>query len=63
MAPRASVPFTCTFCYQPSDDPPHVVGHEARLTCSPCHAALIDLAICWVCGEIVYRGDECVSLG
>ncbi|KAK2062840.1 hypothetical protein LY76DRAFT_505022 [Colletotrichum caudatum] len=60
MAPRASVPFTCTFCYQTSEDPPHVVGHGARLTCSACHAALIDLAICWVCGEIVYRGDECL---
>ncbi|GKT43939.1 uncharacterized protein ColSpa_04120 [Colletotrichum spaethianum] len=59
MAPHASVPFTCTFCYQPSEDPPHALGPEARLTCSPCHAALIDLAICWVCGEIVYRGDEC----
>ncbi|KAK2009186.1 hypothetical protein LZ32DRAFT_631078 [Colletotrichum eremochloae] len=58
MAPRASIPFTCTFCYQTSEDPPHVIGHEARLTCSACHAALIDLAICWVCGEIVYRGDD-----
>ncbi|KAK1983683.1 hypothetical protein LZ30DRAFT_748422 [Colletotrichum cereale] len=58
MAPRASVPFTCTFCYQTSEDPPHVLGHEARLTCSACHAALIDLAICWVCGEVVYRGDD-----
>ncbi|EFQ28505.1 hypothetical protein CGRA01v4_07307 [Colletotrichum graminicola] len=57
MAPRASVSFTCTFCYQTSEDP-HVVGHEARLACSACHAALIDLAICWVCGEIVYRGDD-----
>ncbi|KAK1598606.1 uncharacterized protein LY79DRAFT_505902 [Colletotrichum navitas] len=57
MAPRASVPFTCTFCYQTSEDP-HVVGHEARLACSACHALLIDLAICWVCGEIVYRGDD-----
>ncbi|KAJ0163327.1 hypothetical protein CTA2_3172 [Colletotrichum tanaceti] len=58
MGPHASIPFTCTFCYRPSDGPPHVLGHEARLTCSPCHAALIDLAICWVCGEIVYRGDD-----
>ncbi|KAK2004919.1 hypothetical protein LX36DRAFT_665414 [Colletotrichum falcatum] len=58
MAPHTSVPFTCTFCYQTSEDPPHVIGHEARLTCSACHAALIDLAICWVCGEIVYRGDD-----
>ncbi|KAK2032718.1 hypothetical protein LX32DRAFT_661069 [Colletotrichum zoysiae] len=60
MVPRASLPFTCTFCYQTSGDPPHVVGHGARLTCSACYAALIDLAICWVCGEIVYRGDECL---
>ncbi|OBR14048.1 Mediator of rna polymerase ii transcription [Colletotrichum higginsianum IMI 349063] len=47
MGPHASSPFTCTFCYGSSDGPPHVLGHEARLTCSPCHAALIDLAICW----------------
>ncbi|KXH30933.1 hypothetical protein CSAL01_05116 [Colletotrichum salicis] len=60
MASTASNPFTCTFCFQPSDGPSHVIGREARLSCSPCYAALIDLAICWVCGEIVYRGDDCL---
>ena len=34
-----------------------------RLACSACHAAVLDLAVCWVCGELVCRGDECVSLG
>ncbi|KAK1721498.1 hypothetical protein BDP67DRAFT_454429 [Colletotrichum lupini] len=60
MASTAPTPFTCTFCFQPSDGPPHVIGREARLSCSPCYGALIDLAICWVCGEIVYRGDDCL---
>lgn len=34
-----------------------------RLACGPCYDALLDLAVCWVCGEVVFRGDECVSLG
>lgn len=55
--------FTCTFCYHLSAGPPHVLGRSARLACAPCHAALLDLSICWVCGELVFRGDECVSLG
>ncbi|UPK89988.1 hypothetical protein LCI18_000923 [Fusarium solani-melongenae] len=55
--------FTCTFCFHLSNGPPHVIGRSARLACSPCHAALLDLAICWVCGELIFRGDECVSFG
>ncbi|KAI8678830.1 hypothetical protein NCS55_00605500 [Fusarium keratoplasticum] len=51
--------FTCTFCFHLSNGPPHVIGRSARLACSPCHAALLDLAICWVCGELIFRGDEC----
>lgn len=43
--------------------PSRVVGHRARLACQPCYGALLDLAVCWVCGEVVFRGDECVSLG
>jgi hypothetical protein len=39
------------------------VGRSARLACKSCFAGLIDLAICWVCGEVVLRGDDCVSLG
>ncbi|KAF7544538.1 hypothetical protein G7Z17_g9871 [Cylindrodendrum hubeiense] len=40
-----------------------VIGRSARLACSPCYAALLDLSICWVCGELIFRGDECVSFG
>ncbi|KAL2136583.1 hypothetical protein VTI74DRAFT_2888 [Chaetomium olivicolor] len=42
---------------------PRVLGREARLACRQCYEAILDLAICWVCGEVVYRGEECVSLG
>ncbi|KAF4978569.1 hypothetical protein FZEAL_5073 [Fusarium zealandicum] len=55
--------FTCTFCFHVSQGPPHVIGHSARLACPACHAALLNLAICWVCGELIFRGDECVSFG
>ncbi|KAK7970308.1 hypothetical protein PG988_009381 [Apiospora saccharicola] len=50
--------FTCTFCWHLSRGPPHVLGRAARLTCEACYDAIIDLAICWVCGEIVCRGDD-----
>ncbi|KAK8049958.1 hypothetical protein PG994_011688 [Apiospora phragmitis] len=50
--------FTCTFCWHLSRGPPHVLGRSARLTCEACYDAIIDLAICWVCGEIVCRGDD-----
>ncbi len=40
-----------------------MLGRSARLACEACHRALLELAICWVCGEIVVRGEECVSLG
>lgn len=55
--------FTCTFCWHLSRGPPHILGRSARLTCEPCYNAIIDLAIYWVCGEVVCRGSECVSLG
>lgn len=54
--------FTCTFCRGISAGPPRVLGRSARLTCEPCYSALIDLSICWVCGEVILREDECVSL-
>ncbi|PFH62633.1 hypothetical protein XA68_12707 [Ophiocordyceps unilateralis] len=56
-------PFTCTFCRGVSAGPPRVLGRSARLACEPCHSALLNLSICWVCGEMIVRGDECVSLG
>ncbi|KAF5022801.1 hypothetical protein F66182_5143 [Fusarium sp. NRRL 66182] len=55
--------FTCTFCFHVSQGSPHVVGRSARLACSSCYSALLNLAICWVCGELIFRGDECVSFG
>ena len=55
--------FTCTFCHHLSDGPPRVLGRRARLACAACCAALVDLAVCWACGEVVYRGCDCVSLG
>lgn len=58
--------YLCTFCWRPHHagvTPSRVVGHHARLACQPCYGALLDLAVCWVCGEVVFRGDECVSLG
>jgi hypothetical protein len=57
------VAFTCTFCWHISATPPHVVGCSARLACESCYNALLDLSVCWVCGEVVVRGDSCVSLG
>lgn len=55
--------FTCTFCFHVSQGPPQIIGRSARLACPACHAALLNLAICWVCGELIFRGDECVSFG
>ncbi|KAF4967189.1 hypothetical protein FSARC_5222 [Fusarium sarcochroum] len=55
--------FTCTFCFNLSQGPPQIIGRSARLACTTCHAALLNLAICWVCGELIFREDECVSFG
>ncbi|KAK7753496.1 hypothetical protein SLS62_004571 [Diatrype stigma] len=66
LASSSSSPFTCTFCWRliTHEGPPHTLGRAAsRLACRSCHAALLDLAVCWVCGELVVRADECVSLG
>ena len=60
-SPRALI--RCTFCHHLSPAPGRVVGRSARLACSACHAALLSLTICWVCGGVVYRGTDCVSLG
>ncbi|OIW33001.1 hypothetical protein CONLIGDRAFT_160864 [Coniochaeta ligniaria NRRL 30616] len=58
-----SLAFTCTFCWHIASTPPHVVGSSGRLACEFCYSALLDLSICWVCGEVVFRGEDCVSLG
>lgn len=54
--------FTCTFCWHNCSTKPHVLGRSARLVCRPCHDAILNLSICWQCGEMVFRGDDCVSL-
>lgn len=66
LSPTSPTTYLCTFCWRPHHPavtPSRVVGRSARLACQPCYAALLDLAVCWVCGEVVFRGDECVSLG
>ncbi|KAI0024613.1 hypothetical protein F4780DRAFT_724357 [Xylariomycetidae sp. FL0641] len=56
--------FTCTFCWHLSRGPPRVLGRAtARLACDACFRGLLDLAVCWACGELVVRGADCVSLG
>jgi hypothetical protein len=42
---------------------PKVLGSSARIVCHGCWRAVLDLSICWVCGECIARGDEVVSLG
>ncbi|KAH6606825.1 hypothetical protein Trco_005978 [Trichoderma cornu-damae] len=55
--------FTCMFCYCTFAGTPCVLGHTCRLACHSCSASILDLSICWICGEIVFREEECVSLG
>lgn len=66
ISPTNPTTYLCTFCWRPHHPavtPSRVVGRRARLACQPCYGALLNLAVCWVCGEVVFRGDECVSLG
>jgi hypothetical protein len=65
MAPMAEPSFLCTFCWTPQFRPakPRVLGREARIACETCWRSVLDISICWVCGEIVVRGEEVVSLG
>ena len=62
---REQTPFLCTFCWTTQYPPsrPKSLGSEKRICCQGCYEQLLDLAICWVCGEVVVRGDEVVSLG
>lgn len=71
--------FICTFCWQPYPLSSQQIFHTTpttsvsrrhrkraatpRAACNPCYRAIIDLSIYWVCGEVVLRGEECVSLG
>ncbi|KAK8904859.1 hypothetical protein QC760_007193 [Botrytis cinerea] len=57
--------FICTICWSPQYSPstPRVLGRSSRIVCHQCWRAVLDLSICWVCGECIVRGDEVVSLG
>ncbi|KAJ8065461.1 hypothetical protein OCU04_006146 [Sclerotinia nivalis] len=57
--------FICTICWSPQHPPskPRVLGRSSRIVCHQCWRAVLDLSICWVCGECIVRGDEVVSLG
>ncbi|TQS37118.1 hypothetical protein Golomagni_02419 [Golovinomyces magnicellulatus] len=57
--------FLCTICwqYQPVGFKPKLLGQSARIVCERCWCAILDLSICWVCGEYIVRGDDVVSLG
>ncbi|KAH8595717.1 hypothetical protein B0O99DRAFT_672107 [Bisporella sp. PMI_857] len=57
--------FICTVCWQAQFAPasPKILGSSSRIVCLPCWKAVLDLSICWVCGECIVRGDEVVSLG
>ena len=57
--------FVCTICWQhhPPGTKPKLLGSSARIVCVACWRAVLDLSICWVCGECIVRGDEVVSLG
>ena len=57
--------FICTICWQhqPSGSKPKLLGTSARIVCQACWRAVLDLSICWVCGECIVRGDDVVSLG
>ncbi|KAF7937452.1 uncharacterized protein EAE98_001766 [Botrytis deweyae] len=57
--------FVCTICWSPQYLPstPRVLGRSSRIVCHQCWRAVLDLSICWVCGECIVRGDEVVSLG
>lgn len=64
----AAVPYICTFCHHivtptEPDSKPRTIGRSTRLACEACYDAILKLAVCWVCGEVVARGEDCVSLG
>jgi hypothetical protein len=57
--------FLCSFCWTNQFRPakPRVLGREARITCESCWKGVLDLSICWVCGEIIVKGEEVINLG
>ncbi|KOS19272.1 hypothetical protein ESCO_000149 [Escovopsis weberi] len=57
--PRPATVFACTFCHHLTRGPPRLLGRAGRPSCGACAALVLDLSICWGCGEVVVRGDEC----
>ena len=73
---RANTSFACIICHQTQDtsaptfqqlesdllavNPPKTTNHQV---CSTCQSAILDLSICWACGECIVRGNDVVSLG
>ncbi|KAK0113152.1 hypothetical protein ONS95_014851 [Cadophora gregata] len=57
--------YICTICWQRQarGSQCKLLGSSARIVCKPCWRTVLDLSICWVCGECIVRGDEVVSLG
>lgn len=53
--------FICNYCHCITAGYPTILGRSARLACCTCAATIIKLSICWVCSEMVCRGDDCVS--
>ncbi|KAL3426767.1 mediator of rna polymerase ii transcription [Phlyctema vagabunda] len=69
-APKASLTrpissFLCTVCWKFQYPPacPKLLDSSSRIVCAPCYNAILDLSICWRCGECVVRGEDVVSLG
>ncbi|TAQ87767.1 hypothetical protein B7494_g3911 [Chlorociboria aeruginascens] len=63
--PTPEPSFVCTICWSPQHPPstPRLLGTSCRIVCEACWRAVLDLSICWVCGECIVRGEEVVSLG
>ncbi|OAR00824.1 hypothetical protein LLEC1_05873 [Akanthomyces lecanii] len=62
-APEKDDEFICNYCHCAAHGYPVILGRSARLACDQCAAAIVKLSICWVCGEMICRGDDCVSFG
>ncbi|EGX94544.1 hypothetical protein CCM_02815 [Cordyceps militaris CM01] len=55
--------FICNYCHCSAPGYPIILGQSARLACDQCASAIVKLSICWVCGEMICRGDDCISFG
>ena len=64
-ASTAQITYCCSLCrstiMQPT--PPSLAPSTGKVTCSDCIKRVYDLAVCWACGEMVYRKSDAVSFG